>query len=257
VITHDEAERIADAYEERTQCARGDASEQHETLHWWFFPRFFIGSKGIIIDREDGRVMVLGSALKLDDCFWGHDRGFSGDLRFRILSVRDEANTQRFLDHIAMPNPFRGHWPLKDQPRPDGPPPWDFGPQPGLWLRIPAFRRVEPHAWFTYELGDRRWVDTSVPREPIANVDEWPFPDPVAALGGPFRSGDRVFARAERCLPRRERTPERIEELAGLWWPGRIEGPAVFGFDVALDRGGRRMLRRKDLLTEDEYAQLE
>lgn len=44
---------------------------------YWFFPVGFIGSRGVIVDKADLALFPMGSALSIDDCFWGHEHGFS------------------------------------------------------------------------------------------------------------------------------------------------------------------------------------
>jgi hypothetical protein len=47
---------------------------------WWYIPYRWIGCRGFIVNRDDGYVNWLGSALSLRDCFWGHERGVVCDL---------------------------------------------------------------------------------------------------------------------------------------------------------------------------------
>ena len=122
---------------------------------YWFLRVGFIGSSGVIIDKESGRLFIMGSALSEDDMFWGHENGFSGErTALRITSVRDLNRTVEFLFYAVKdgpgstrdPHPRRA-W-LKEQlatlPR-------TFRNQP-LWLGIPAFRAVrEKDQWFTFE----------------------------------------------------------------------------------------------------------
>lgn len=46
-----------------------------ETARWWFFGVRQIGSFGVIVDKSDGRLTILGSAGALDDWLWGYDAG--------------------------------------------------------------------------------------------------------------------------------------------------------------------------------------
>ncbi|MGC4091927.1 MAG: hypothetical protein QM756_29400 [Polyangiaceae bacterium] len=120
---------------------------------YWFFPVGFVGSCGVIVDKADLRLFPMGSALQLDDCFWGHEHGFSQNvLVLRVLQVHDSDGTVEFLlplagaPHGRNPNPRRA-WiraALSTLP-------FDCPSQP-LWLRIPAFRKLESTRPFVYEL---------------------------------------------------------------------------------------------------------
>jgi hypothetical protein len=47
---------------------------------WWYIPYSWIGCAGFIVNMGDSYVNWLGSALKLRECFWGHERGIICDL---------------------------------------------------------------------------------------------------------------------------------------------------------------------------------
>jgi hypothetical protein len=47
---------------------------------WWYIPYRWIGCSGFIVSMDDGYVNWLGSALKLRQCFWGHERGVFCDM---------------------------------------------------------------------------------------------------------------------------------------------------------------------------------
>src|SRR5690348_15809054 len=69
---------------------------------YWFFPVGYIGSCGVIVDKADGRLSVMGSALSLDDCFWGHEHGFSSESAvLRITRIHDMKRTVEFLFHAV------------------------------------------------------------------------------------------------------------------------------------------------------------
>lgn len=51
-----------------------------ETARWWYIPYCWIGCAGFIVNKDDLYVNWLGSALSLEQCFWGHDHGVFCDL---------------------------------------------------------------------------------------------------------------------------------------------------------------------------------
>src|ERR1041385_6267284 len=59
---------------------RYDHAKVIENERWWFIPCGWIGCAGCIVNKSDGYVDLLGSALSLEDCIWGHDRGLVVDL---------------------------------------------------------------------------------------------------------------------------------------------------------------------------------
>ena len=124
---------------------------------YWFFHVGFIGSVGVIVDKADLSLFPMGSALPLDDCFWGHEHGFSPNaVVLRVVAVHDLDRTIEFLLHFAgapadrNPNPRRA-WVRSALARL----PYDCPPQ-NLWLAIPAFRShgLSPH--FVYQLFPER-----------------------------------------------------------------------------------------------------
>lgn len=50
-----------------------------ETERWWYIPYGWIGCGGFIVDKHDLAINELGSALSLEDSFWGHDHGIVCD----------------------------------------------------------------------------------------------------------------------------------------------------------------------------------
>lgn len=118
---------------------------------YWFFPVGFVGSCGVIVDKSDLRLFPMGSALSLDDCFWGHEHGFSPDLVvLRVVEVRDVNEAADFLLPIAgapegrNPNTRRAWVRTALSALP-----FDCPPR-RLWLRIPDFRRLHSAIPFVY-----------------------------------------------------------------------------------------------------------
>lgn len=126
---------------------------------YWFFQVGHIGSCGVIVDKVDGRLSVMGSALSLEDCFWGHEHGFSPEfVLVRVNKVHDWRHTIEFLLRFAPPqrNPNPGRTWLADQLQSL---PFEFGPS-RLWLSIPEFRVATREDWFEYDIIEpRRRVD--------------------------------------------------------------------------------------------------
>jgi hypothetical protein len=149
--TLEAARRVVDEYAEGR--AVWFSQEIIDRGTYWFFRVGFIGSRGVIVDKADLSVFPMGSALSLEDCFWGHEHGFSPEfVVLRILKVQDLDATVEFLLPLAAgpdgrnPNPRRA-WlrtALADLPL-------DFPPR-RLWLNIPDFRRLEHSRPFEYEL---------------------------------------------------------------------------------------------------------
>jgi len=123
---------------------------------YWFFRVGYIGSSGVIVDKADLRLFPMGSALSLDDCFWGHEHGFSPEfLVLRIVAVHDLERTVEFLRRRAgepdsrNPN-VRRVW-IRNALTVL---PFDCPPQ-RLWLSIPIFRALEPLQSFEYRLFEK------------------------------------------------------------------------------------------------------
>jgi hypothetical protein len=65
---------------------------------WWYIPYRWIGCRGFIVNMDDGYVNWLGSALSLQHCFWGHERGVVCDLvDFTFAPDTDPKLAERLL----------------------------------------------------------------------------------------------------------------------------------------------------------------
>lgn len=91
----EEAIRARFRREGRSGDIQYDSSGVVESPTWIYVPCGWIGCKGCIVSKADGYVNWLGSALKLDDCLWGHERGLFHDL------VDFELAPQTSLDLVA------------------------------------------------------------------------------------------------------------------------------------------------------------
>ncbi|WP_438027229.1 hypothetical protein [Sorangium sp. So ce233] len=137
---------------------------------YWFFRVGYVGSCGVIVDKADGRLSVMGSALSLDDCFWGHEHGFSPDLvLLRVTKVHDHRRTVELLLDVVTsgpprrrnPNPKRAWLAERLQSLP-----CELGPE-RLWLSIPAFREATQQRWLEVEvLEPREQVGGAAPSAP-------------------------------------------------------------------------------------------
>jgi hypothetical protein len=148
----DDAREVVTEYA-KARRATWFSDEIVERDAFWFFHVGFIGSVGVIVDKADLSLFPMGSALPLDDCFWGHERGFSpASVVLRVVAVRDMDPTVEFLLDLAGAPPGRNPNPrrkwirtvLKRLP-------YDCPPQ-NLSLAIPAFRATVPPAPFEYQL---------------------------------------------------------------------------------------------------------
>jgi hypothetical protein len=160
MVTLEQAHRAVQTYAD--QCGAGwSADAVVDRDGYWFFPVGYIGSLGVIVDKADGRLSVMGSALSLDDCFWGHEHGFSPEcVILRVNRVQDWQRTIEFLLNFAprQRNPnLRRAW-LRDRLESL---PVEFEPT-GLWLRIPSFREAAREGWFEYEILEPREVGGEV-----------------------------------------------------------------------------------------------
>ncbi|APR86146.1 Hypothetical protein A7982_11495 [Minicystis rosea] len=156
MITREQAHRLVRAHAERKGAIWFD-DVVVDRGGYWFFRVGYVGSCGVIVDKADGRLSVMGSALSLDDCFWGHEHGFSpGFLSLCITNVRDHRSTVELLLHLISsgpprtrnPNPKRAWLSEKIESLP-----CVFEPQ-NLWLSIPTFREVLQQGWFEYQVRE-------------------------------------------------------------------------------------------------------
>ncbi|WP_438038640.1 hypothetical protein [Sorangium sp. So ce128] len=165
MVTLHEAQDVAQRYAEQRKAVWFNNSVIDRATYW-FFAVGHIGSQGVIVDKADGRLHVLGSALSLEDCFWAHEHGFSPEfVALRITRVHDREHTIELLLHIIEegpprlpnPNPKRA-WLAEriDQL------PCEFLPQ-RLRLSVPALRRAAEQGWFEYQAVDPSTEATPLP----------------------------------------------------------------------------------------------
>ena len=154
MVTLEQAHRIVECYAEQHEAIWFDPTVIDRGAYW-FFRVGYIGSSGVIVDKVDGRLSVMGSALSLDDCCWGHEHGFSPKLVIlRVVEVHAWKDTIEHLLRFAPPqrNPnLRRAW-VEDRLRSL---PCELGPAL-LWLDIPLFREVAREGQFEYQILEAR-----------------------------------------------------------------------------------------------------
>jgi hypothetical protein len=108
-----------------------------ETDRWWYIPFRWIGCSGFIVSKDDLYVNWLGSALSLEQCFWGHDHGVFCDLvDFTFSPETDRILAARLIARFKHMHPnARGVLPSE--------PVWyrDSEISEALLSQFPAFRR--------------------------------------------------------------------------------------------------------------------
>lgn len=155
MVTPEEAHRIADQYATRTGSAWFDR-EVEERSSYWVFRVGSIGSIGIVVDKADGVVTVLGSAFSMEDWLWGYERGLLVEKpTLRILAVHELRAALELLLYLPVGGPSRTPNPNLRRSWLEGRLarlPCDFRCEGTLGLALPDFRRLEEVRWFDYEI---------------------------------------------------------------------------------------------------------
>ncbi len=87
-----------------------DAAKIIESEAWWYIPFVWFGCGGFIVDKKDLYVNWLGSALKLDDCIWGHEHGIiCGPVDFAFDDGIDVAVVRRIVGRFKYYSPKRSN----------------------------------------------------------------------------------------------------------------------------------------------------
>jgi len=77
-----------------------------ENDRWWYIPFRWIGCAGFIVSKKDLYVNWLGSALTLEQCFWGHDHGVVCDIvDFIFAPETDKTVAARVLRRFKHTHP--------------------------------------------------------------------------------------------------------------------------------------------------------
>jgi hypothetical protein len=137
-----------------------------ELSNAWFFPLVFIGSVGLVVDKEDGRLFRFGSAFGPDTWIWAYERGFRWDLCDLVVTeVREMDRALQVLDGL---NLARRGWGPKRSESFSGAEltellaqlPARF-PSQKLWMSFDALQAMDAHPPFTYVI--ERPMNPTVP----------------------------------------------------------------------------------------------
>jgi hypothetical protein len=127
-----------------------DQTRVIETDRWWFIPWGWIGCAGFIVNKEDLYVNWLGSALTLENCFWGHDHGIYHDLiDFSFSAETDRLVAARLIPRFKhmLPNakgvlPNEPVWYRDSEIQPAIDRQFPFFKRHFIWYGIPELRRA-------------------------------------------------------------------------------------------------------------------
>lgn len=120
-----------------------DRTKVIENDRWFYVPCGWIGSAGCIVNKDDGYVNWLGSALDLETCFWGHDRGLFCDLvDFSFASNTDQRLAERILARFRHMHPH----PVSGKPALEPVPYRDSEIAAAISTQFPIFKRH--FVWF-------------------------------------------------------------------------------------------------------------
>ena len=151
----EDARAIADDYAKRTG-SHWFEPDLMERDAYWVARVGFVGSMGVVIDKADGRVTVLGSAYSLADWLWGYEHGLlEVDGTLRVLAVHDEEETVELLSAVGVGGPPRSRnpWPRRTWVREQlSELPADFPWQGELGLLTPSFQTAAAERWFDFEV---------------------------------------------------------------------------------------------------------
>jgi len=154
-----EANAIAANYKEKNSCADfGTGTIERED--YWFYPIGYMGSSGIIINKSDKRIFIMGSALSEEEMFWGHEHGFSPKkLDFEIIEVSNSLKVSGLLAGVlrqlgrAPHSPMRAGREMASEMLKSLPLKFEGI---SLWLSIPWFMEAEKEAWLEYKIYESK-----------------------------------------------------------------------------------------------------
>jgi hypothetical protein len=137
---------------------------------YWFVPppEDLAGSRGTIIDKEDGHCHTLGSGFPLDRWFWAHERGIKHhEYTLIIDEVFDREATAIFLQHriadMDTSAPY-ATWQLGGDLTLPRSMPFVAYPNVRLWRYIPDLFENAIQRWFRYHLIVRSCHDKTCTR---------------------------------------------------------------------------------------------
>ncbi len=154
-----EATLIAENYKKQNSCVDfGTGGIERES--YWFFPVGYMGSSGIIINKNDERIFVMGSALSNDEMFWGHEHGFSPEkLTLEIITVSDSLKVSGLIAGVlrrlgGVPSsPMRAGREMATEMLENLPLKFEGI---SLWLSIPWFIEASEEKWLEYKIYEHK-----------------------------------------------------------------------------------------------------
>lgn len=165
ISTFEQAGEIVDKlYMKHYKMAYYDQKWVEEYSDCWFIPSpvdengyGIIGSMGVIIDKADGHINMLGSAFALDDWLWGHQRGFKHDTYDLVITkIHSFEKTLNFLSEISLRYPTvnskRIAWYNQNQIKTELEKVRPTFSEQRLGLSIPLFREIENANLFEFQL---------------------------------------------------------------------------------------------------------
>jgi len=125
---------------------------------FWYFRVGFVGSSGVIVDRSDGRLFVMGSALSNEDMFWGHTNGFSPEkVDIEIFEVNNPLKVSGMVGSLlvqlgkAPTHPNRAAREIARELIQELPQKFCGV---SLWLKIPWFKEAIERKWLNYRINE-------------------------------------------------------------------------------------------------------
>ncbi|TQV84356.1 hypothetical protein [Aliikangiella coralliicola] len=158
-ITLEEAKSIVEDYKKSHFVTEFD-SNVVEQEKFWYFRVGFVGSSGVIVNKFDGRLFVMGSGLSNEEMFWGHENGFSPDkVDIEIFEVNNPLKVSGMVGALlvqlgkAPSHPNRAAREIARELIKELPQKFHGV---SLWLQIPWFIEAVEQNWLTYKINEHR-----------------------------------------------------------------------------------------------------
>lgn len=161
-ITLEQAISIVEDYKRSHSVTEFD-SNIIEQESFWYFQVGFVGSSGVIVNKSDGRLFVMGSALSNEEMFWGHENGFSPEkVDIEIFEVNNPLKVSGMVGGLLVQLKKAPSYPnraarevardlIKELPQ-------KFSGV-SLWLQIPWFKEAVEQNWLTYRVNEHQAND--------------------------------------------------------------------------------------------------
>jgi hypothetical protein len=107
MITFEKARAAALAYAKEHGATWFEDKPVVERESFWYFPVGFIGSSGLAVDKQTGKIEPFGSALSLEDDLWTYEHGFMGEVGLRVTRVHDLDRTVELFLYLRDDGPAR------------------------------------------------------------------------------------------------------------------------------------------------------